>query len=86
VAPALTLVHRSGEIFVPDRHTSLRTGDHLLLAVSDHAREATEARLRAISQGGRLAVWRDDVVHPGGPRPRAPATPGGSGRAARSGV
>lgn len=59
---ALTLVHRCGEIFVPDRHTSLRTGDHLLLAVSDHAREATEERLRAISQGGRLAVWRDGAV------------------------
>jgi cell volume regulation protein A len=62
---ALALVHRAGEIFVPDRHTSLRTGDHLLLAVSDHAREATEQRLRAISQGGRLAVWRDPGVHAG---------------------
>ena len=56
---ALTLVHRAGELFVPDRHTSLRTGDHLLLAVSDHAREATEERLRAISHGGRLALWRE---------------------------
>jgi cell volume regulation protein A len=58
---ALTLVHRAGELFVPDRHTSLRTGDHLLLAVSDHAREATEERLRAISHGGRLAMWREPV-------------------------
>jgi cell volume regulation protein A len=58
---ALALVHRSGEIFVPDRHTSLRTGDHLLLAVGDSVREATEERLRAISRDGRLAMWREQA-------------------------
>lgn len=54
---ALALVARSGAIFVPDQHTSLQADDQLLLAVSDHAREATETRLRAIARDGRLALW-----------------------------
>ena len=57
---ALALVHRDGSIFVPDRHTSLRAGDHLLLAVSDGVREATEERLSAVSRDGRLALWYAD--------------------------
>jgi cell volume regulation protein A len=57
---ALALVHRAGQIFVPDPHTTLRGGDHLLLAVSDEARTATERRLRAIGRGGRLAVWHGE--------------------------
>lgn len=54
---ALSLVHREGRIFVPDVHTSLRAGDHLLLAVSDDVRDRTEQRLRAIGESGRLALW-----------------------------
>jgi len=53
----LALVHRSGSILVPDDHTSLRVGDHLLLAVSDDVHEATTERLRAIAEHGRLASW-----------------------------
>ncbi|WP_235530244.1 MULTISPECIES: potassium/proton antiporter [unclassified Nocardioides] len=54
---ALALVHRDRELLSPDVHTSLRGGDHLLLAVPDDARQATEERLRAIGNHGRLAVW-----------------------------
>jgi len=54
---ALALIHRRGQIFVPDIHTSLHAGDHLLLAVSDDVRAETEHRLRAIGESGRLAVW-----------------------------
>ena len=56
---ALALVHRDGRIFVPDDHTSLNAGDHLVLAVSDDVREETEQRLRAIAENGRLALWYD---------------------------
>lgn len=54
---ALALVHRDGEIFVPDEHTVIAPGDHLLLAVSDSVRAEAEERLRAIGEGGRLAMW-----------------------------
>ncbi|WP_101524572.1 potassium/proton antiporter [Nocardioides houyundeii] len=53
----LALVSRGGSIAVPDRHTSLRPGDHLLLVVPEDVRAATEHRLQAISEHGRLAVW-----------------------------
>jgi cell volume regulation protein A len=54
---AITLILRAGEIFVPDEHTVVRTGDHLLLAVSNRERQAAERRLRAVSRAGRLATW-----------------------------
>jgi cell volume regulation protein A len=57
-----SLVHREGTFFAPDEHTSLRAGDSLVLAVSESVREQTEARLRAIDRGGRLAVWNYPVV------------------------
>jgi cell volume regulation protein A len=63
----LALVARGDTIEVPGRHTSLRTGYHLLLAVPDDVRAATEARLQAISEGGRLGVWNGQVA------PRAPS-------------
>lgn len=53
----LALVARGKDILVPGRHTTLREGDHLLLAVPDDVRDATEDRLRAVSRGGRLGVW-----------------------------
>jgi len=53
----LALVHRAGTIIAPDRFTTLRVGDHLLLAVPDAVRAATERRLRAIGREGRLALW-----------------------------
>jgi cell volume regulation protein A len=52
---AVTLVVRDGRAFVPDTHTVLRRGDELLVVTTRADRAATERRLQAISQGGRLA-------------------------------
>ncbi|MEI2713588.1 MAG: potassium/proton antiporter [Nocardioides sp.] len=60
---ALALIHREGRVFVPDEHTSLRAGDHLLLAVPEADREATEQRLRTVSEGGRLGAWLEEVSY-----------------------
>ena len=49
----------SREVLVPDGRTVLRRGDDLLVVTPRGAREATEARLRAVSQRGRLAHWLD---------------------------
>lgn len=51
------LIRRDRHVFVPDRHTSLQAGDHLVLAVADRVRAATEERLQAIGRDGRLAFW-----------------------------
>ncbi|GAB2883199.1 potassium/proton antiporter [Nocardioides pacificus] len=61
---ALALVHRGGDLFVPDRHTTLRADDHLLLAVSDDVRELAERRLRAVGRQGRLAFWLGESGRP----------------------
>lgn len=57
---AVTLVLRNGEGFVPSPQTRLRVGDSLLIVATSRARDATEARLRAISRRGRLARWLGD--------------------------
>jgi potassium/hydrogen antiporter len=71
---AITLIHRDGEIFVPDRNTVLRTRDHLLLATSNQVRTATERRLRAISRAGKLATWRGERGDPVAETPRPSPT------------
>jgi len=53
----VVLVQRAGSGIVPDVHTDLRTGDEVLVVTPAGAREATEARLRAVAVGGRLARW-----------------------------
>lgn len=53
----VALVLRDQRLFVPGADTVLRSGDHLLLAVSNSRRAATEERLRAVSRSGRLAGW-----------------------------
>jgi len=55
----VTLIVRDGERFVPDRFTTIRHGDQLLIVTPSSGRRATEARIRAISQFGRLAGWPD---------------------------
>jgi cell volume regulation protein A len=37
--------------------TVLRRGDELLVVATDPVRDETEARLRAIGRGGKLAGW-----------------------------
>ncbi len=54
---AVTLVVRQGKTFVPDRYTSLNTGDRLLIVATAATRSLTENRLRAVSRAGRLARW-----------------------------
>jgi len=56
----LALILRNGSLFVPRADTSLRAGDHLLLACPVKHRGAVECRLRAISRAGRLATWRGE--------------------------
>lgn len=53
----ITLVVRDGEGFVPGPRTVLRRGDQLLVVTTSTVRRATESRLRAVSRGGRLALW-----------------------------
>ncbi|MER5181846.1 potassium/proton antiporter [Streptomyces sp. NPDC002896] len=54
---AVTLVVRDGKSFVPLPTTVLRRGDELLVVATDPVRDAAEARLRAVGQGGKLAGW-----------------------------
>ncbi|MER5863721.1 potassium/proton antiporter [Kitasatospora sp. NPDC002040] len=54
---AVTLVVRDGSSFVPDKTTVLRPLDELLVVTTEEVSEATERRLRAVDQGGKLADW-----------------------------
>jgi potassium/hydrogen antiporter len=54
---AVTLVVREGKSFVPSPATVLRRGDELLVVATDPVRDATERRLRAVAEGGKLAGW-----------------------------
>ncbi|MEU9706728.1 potassium/proton antiporter [Streptomyces sp. NPDC047981] len=54
---AVTLVVRDEKSFVPSPATVLRRGDELLVVATDPVRDATERRLRAVGQGGKLAGW-----------------------------
>jgi cell volume regulation protein A len=53
----VTLVVRGDRSLVPDRHTRLQTGDAVLIVATADARPGAEARLRAVSRGGKLAGW-----------------------------
>jgi cell volume regulation protein A len=57
VGASVSLVVRDGHPMVPDERTVLRSGDDLLVVTPRKLREQTEARLRAVSQRGRLAHW-----------------------------
>ena len=52
---AVAFVVRAGEGFVPDRRTTLRHGDDLLVVVARDERAAVEDRLRAVARAGRMA-------------------------------
>lgn len=53
----LTLVVRRDRSLVPDGFTRLEAGDAILIVATAEARSAAEARLRAVSRGGKLAGW-----------------------------
>ncbi|MGN6330148.1 MAG: potassium/proton antiporter [Motilibacteraceae bacterium] len=56
----ISLIVRDGRPLVPEATTQLRHGDELLVVAADGVRRPTEARLRAVSRGGRLATWRGE--------------------------
>ncbi|UFN43249.1 potassium/proton antiporter [Nocardioides okcheonensis] len=58
---SVSLVIRSDEVLVPERRTVLRSGDDLVVVTPRKQREATEARLRQVSQHGRLARWAGEL-------------------------
>lgn len=62
---AVTLVVREKQSFVPLPTTVLRHGDELLVVATDQVRDAAEARLRAVAQGGKLAGWLAGNAGPG---------------------
>lgn len=57
---SVSLVIRAGDVLVPERRTVLRSGDDLVVVTPRKLREATETRLRQVSQNGRLAQWLGD--------------------------
>ena len=61
------LVRRDGTV-VPGPTTTLRHGDEMLVVVTPSVREHVERRLRAVSEGGRLAQWDPAAEQESGPR------------------
>ena len=53
----VALIVRDGQTKVPEGRTVLRRGDDVLVVTPRRLRDRTEARLRAVSRGGRLAQW-----------------------------
>jgi potassium/hydrogen antiporter len=51
---------RGQEGIVPERTTTLQSGDDLLIVVNRDEREKTERRLLAVSRSGRLARFYGD--------------------------
>jgi cell volume regulation protein A len=56
---SVSLIVRDGKSLVPGGTTRIQRGDELLVVVPSPIRRATETRLRAVSEGGRLAGWVD---------------------------
>lgn len=57
----VTLVVRNGSGFVPETNTTIRRGDQLLIVATAETKARVERRVRAVSQAGRLAGWRNDT-------------------------
>jgi cell volume regulation protein A len=60
VGANVSMVVRDGETMVPEKRTSLRHGDDLIVVTPRRLREETERRLRRVSRHGRLAQWLDE--------------------------
>jgi potassium/hydrogen antiporter len=54
----VSLVIREGRPFAPGEYERIKVGDELLVVTPEAARDQTEARLRDVGRGGRLARWR----------------------------
>ena len=57
---SVALIVRDGKAIVPSPTTRVVRGDELLVVVPSAQRRATEARLKAVSERGRLAGWLHD--------------------------
>ena len=60
----VSLIVRDGDGFTPDVDTRLRRGDQILIVTTTGVRDRTEARIRAVDAGGRLARWRGVTGRP----------------------
>jgi len=56
----VSLVVRGGAGFTPQKTSRLQVEDQLLVVTTEAARDATEARIRAVDRAGRLARWRGE--------------------------
>jgi potassium/hydrogen antiporter len=54
----VSLIIRDGRPFAPGQSERIKVGDELLVVTPEAARDQTEARLRDVGRGGRLARWR----------------------------
>ncbi len=54
----VSLIIRDGRPFAPEGYERIKVGDELLVVTPEAARDRTEARLRDVGRGGRLARWR----------------------------
>jgi cell volume regulation protein A len=57
----VTLIVRDGRSLVPGPYTHFVTGDQVLVVATSAVRDAAEARLRAVSRGGKLARWNGET-------------------------
>ena len=57
----VSLIVRDNEPFTPGPDRIVRVGDDLLIVTNGVDRRRVEARLRSISQGGRLARWQEEA-------------------------
>jgi cell volume regulation protein A len=56
----ISLIVRDGEPFTPSADERIRIGDSLLIVTRAEDRQTIERRLKALSDHGRLAKWKDD--------------------------
>ena len=54
----VSLIIRDQRPFVPGEYERIKVGDELLVVTPEEVRDKTEARLRDVGRGGRLARWR----------------------------
>ncbi len=57
---SVSLIVRDDASFTPERRTTLKRGDDLLIVTPRADRDAIETKLQAVSKGGRLANWARD--------------------------
>ena len=58
---AVSLITRGKNVFVPDGHTVLRTGDQVLVVAARDQVGAVEERLLSVSRFGRLGRWYEGL-------------------------